>query len=405
MDKAKLTSVSMSVQFENFKPINNSGFVRGICKVAYAGKNRNYSNIPKESFEKAEPTVFGIPVVGNWLGDNFGGHDILLETKGNEVSVKDNTTPFGFVPQDANPRWETVEDENGNSKNYYVVDVILWQERYPEPVQFVIDNGANQSMEIMVTEGDWDNNWEYFDINNFYYSALCLLGREVDEKGNKGLGDVEPCFEQSEIVINKFNMTEKFKKDLFAIKEAFKGGGNLDKTENTEVITEEFEEEVVEVEIEADEEFTEEVEVKVESETIEEFNQEEDLEEVATYELEFKELTSKYETLEVKYNELLEVNKSLQEYKDEKESEILAAQKDEVIKEYSLLLDKEDISAIDEEKDSFSLDELKIKLAKVFAERELEKAKLKAEKAKTDETIIFDNKQKDNKTKKNKFAI
>ena len=242
MNKAKLSSISMPVKFENFQPINNNGFVRGECKVAYAGKNRNYSNISKESFEKAESTVYGIPVVGNWLGDNYGGHDILLETKGNEVIVKDNTTPFGFVPQDANPRWTTVEDENGNSKNYYTVDVILWQERYPEEVQFIIDNGANQSMEIMVTDGSWDENWEYFNINDFYYSALCLLGKSVTENGE---GEVEPCFEQSEVIINKFNMTDKFKKDLFAIKSAFEGGENVDKkqeevVQNTEETTEEF---------------------------------------------------------------------------------------------------------------------------------------------------------------------
>lgn len=397
MNKAKLNSASISVKFENFQPINNSGFIRGICKVAYAGKNRNYTNITKEAFEKAEPTVFGIPVVGNWLGDNFGGHDIILETKGNELSIKDNTTPFGFVPQDANPRWESIEDENGNTKNYYVVDVILWQERYPEQVQFVIDNGANQSMEIMVTEGDWDNNWEYFDIDNFYYSALCLLGREIDEKGNKGSDDVEPCFEQSEIVVNKFNMTEKFQKDLFAIKEAFEGGGNLDKTENTEVVEEKIEEEIIESDNQADE-FEENEEIEI----AEEDKQGEDIE---TYELKFRELSLKYDDLEVKYNELLEINKSLQEYKDSKEAEILAEQKDEVIKEYSLLLESEDISIIEGEKDSFSLDELKTKLAKMFAEKELEKAKLKAKKDKPEDTIIFDNKQKDNKIKKNKFAI
>ncbi|HKM45894.1 MAG TPA: hypothetical protein VJY12_10615 [Dysgonamonadaceae bacterium] len=415
--KNKLNHTSVSVNFSDFKPTDNVGFVRGVCKVAYAGKNRNYSNIPKEAFELAEPSVFGIPVVGHWIEDSskehggkFGGHDVILEEKGNKVTIKDSTTPFGFVPQDANPRWETVEDENGNSKSYYTVDVVLWQERYPVAIQSIIDNGSRQSMEIMVKDGDWDDNWDYFDINDFYYSALCLLGKDENADGSRGEDDVQPCFEESEVTVGQFSMSDKFTKDLFAIRSAFEGGEKVEDVKNNEVEIEEFKDEIVdeieeveEVEAELDgvEDEVEEVE-EVEAELSEDII-EDIVEEDIDYESKFNELQVQYDDLVAKVSELEDENKSLAEYKSERESEILDAQKDSIINDYSLILDEDEISLIVSQKSEFNLSELESELSKAFAKKELEKARAKG--SKTKEDIVFDNKNRDVKTKKNKFAL
>src|SRR5690606_5264114 len=118
---------------------------------AYAGKNRNCTDIPKEAFENAMESLKLIPVVGNWIPEknNFGGHDVALEVEGNSLKTVDKTKPYGVVPENCNAEWVDVTDENGNTKRYLECDVILWQERYPEPIQKVIDDGVNQSMEIM----------------------------------------------------------------------------------------------------------------------------------------------------------------------------------------------------------------------------------------------------------------
>lgn len=386
----------MDLEFSKFQVIENTGFARGECRVAYAGKNRNYSDISKEAFEKAEKTVYGIPVVGNWTGDNFGGHDIIIETKGNEISFKDSTIPFGFVPQDANPRWETVEDENGNSKNYYTVDVVLWHERYHEQVQFIIDNGARQSMEIMVTEGDWDDNWDYFNIDNFYYSALCLLGKDEDKDGNKGKDDVEPCFEESSITVGQFNMSDRFKKDLFAIRTAFEGGENMAE-KDTKI-------EVVEADIEI-----EEVEDFVEVESIEVADVE--VEEVKSYEVEFKEMTGKYnllsdeyDALKVEFDNLVIEKDTLQAYKDEKESAILEAKKNEIIEDYSLLLSEDEIQIAVSNKEDMSYEDVELGLSKAFAKKSLEQAKSKSV-SKKDNTVVFEVKPSEATKVKSKFAI
>lgn len=230
MDKLKPNHVSIGLKFENLRPIENTGFVRGECKIAYAGKNRNWSNISRGAFDKAEKTLFGIPVVGNWIEDSseefggrFGGHDIILETRGNELILKDNTVPFGFVPQDANPRWVDVTDEDGNSKSYYTSDVILWYERYKNQIDSIINKGSNQSMEIMTTDYEWDASSNYLNINEFYYSALCLLGRNEDDLSK----NIEPCFENSEVVVNNFSFNEEFSAKVFELKKAFEGGENV----------------------------------------------------------------------------------------------------------------------------------------------------------------------------------
>ena len=432
---------SMTVDFQNFQQTDNPGIMRAQCRVAYAGENRNYTDIPKSAFESAESTIFGTPVVGKWLGSNFGGHDIILETRGNEIVFKDDTIPYGFVPQDANPRWEVVEDENGNSKSYYTVDIILWEERFPEEVGFIREKKANQSMEIMVNDGEYQEDSYYYKINDFYYYGLCILGRDIDEDGNKGSNNVEPCFEQSDISINTFILTDKLEKDLFAMKSVFEGGeslskdkdfveeleateevetdetfeeveevtedegteevGNADEFEETEEVNEEdFEEEAEEVE----EDFEEEVDSSdKDEEDFTEESEEEFVEDEVDYELKYKDLSEKFDNLKADYDALVEENKELKSYKEEKENEILSNKKDEIILDYSLILDKATLEEIASKKDEFSIKELEIELSKAFTSKELEKAKIKAQKE--SDTVIFDNRSKPNVNKKNKFAL
>ena len=44
----------------------NSQFHMVKVYIAYAGKNRNFSIISKETFEKMIPSLYGIPIVGEW---------------------------------------------------------------------------------------------------------------------------------------------------------------------------------------------------------------------------------------------------------------------------------------------------------------------------------------------------
>jgi len=196
---------------KDFEKVANSEFVAGTALIAYTDKNRNKSDIPEEAFIDAMPSLSLIPVVGHWIEtkQNFGGHDVTVEWNGNDLVLKDNTIPYGVVRENHNAEFVEIE-ENGVKHKYLKADVILWYGRFPEQVQKVIDDGANQSMEVNVFEVE-DGENGYFKINKFEYSALCLLGRDVDESGNKGSDNVEPCFESSSVVVDKFNMNDDFK--------------------------------------------------------------------------------------------------------------------------------------------------------------------------------------------------
>jgi len=203
---------SLKVKFNNdFTQLNNSEFVEGTALIAYQGDNRNLSDIIELAFTNAMPSLSLIPIVGNWLPEkqNFGGHDIAIEWQGNTLVLKDKTVPYGVVKENHNAQWVELED-NGVIHKYLQADVVLWAGRYPEQVQKVIDDGINQSMEISISDFTIKENGN-FQINSFEYSALCLLGKDIDENGEVGVDNVEPCFEQASVIINKYNFNEQFK--------------------------------------------------------------------------------------------------------------------------------------------------------------------------------------------------
>lgn len=325
---------SLKVDFTEFGKVDNKGHIRGKVQIGYAGKNVNGSEISKEAFESAAESLKNVPVVGNWLGSNFGGHDMILEERGNDIVVKDATTPFGVVPEDCNPRWETVEDEYGNTKEYFTCDVILWHERYPEQVEFVKEHGVNQSMEIMVTEGGFDEDWDYYQIEDFYFSALCLLGTDVGDGGQ-----VDPAFEDSKVTAFKLDKNFKSKFEKAKQEESKEAKENMEFKEKYEELKEEFKA------------FQEDAEVQEEAL----------VEEKASLEEEIKVLNSKIEELE----------QNLEEY----EKAELKAEKENVVAEYSDLLDEESIKPIAEKIDELSVEELDFELAKAVTE------KVKAKKA------------------------
>jgi len=218
---------NFKVKFNNdFKKVNNSEFAEGTALIAYSGDNRNSSDITDKAFTEALPSLGLVPLVGHWLSEkqNFGGHDVTIEFVGNQLVLKDNTVPYGVVKENNNAEYVEIEEEDGIKHNYLKADVVLWYGRYPEPVQKVIDDGINQSMEINVKSYSEKDNGN-FQIDSFEFSALCLLGKDEDEFGNKGEDNVEPCFPSASVTIDKFTVNNKFKEQfdqlLFALNPSY----------------------------------------------------------------------------------------------------------------------------------------------------------------------------------------
>lgn len=173
------------------------------CKVRvlYTGKNRNMSIITKEAVEKALPTIKNIPIVGefNEANQDYKGHGGAIDL--DSYKYIHTTKPYGLVPESATYSWEDVKGADGAVRQYLTIDgCYLWTGRYEEAYS-IVDNGKGQSMEIEVTDGRWDETEEAYRIDNFTFSALCILG-----------DDVEPAFEDANIVAYSFDK-DSFKKD------------------------------------------------------------------------------------------------------------------------------------------------------------------------------------------------
>jgi hypothetical protein len=173
----------------------NPSFDTGIMRVAYTGRNRNNSFISKAAFEQCIESIYNVPVVANYTRDDnsIGGHDMELVQKGDEVKLVALTQPVGVVPAGAKWYWDLVEDDSGIHE-YLCVEVLIWkrQECYDKIKE---DGFEKQSMEITVTDGEMINGC--YEIREFYFTALTLLG-----------DDVEPCFESAGLTM--------FQKDYFA---------------------------------------------------------------------------------------------------------------------------------------------------------------------------------------------
>lgn len=398
-------------------------------KVLYVGQNRNHSFITKEVATQMAQTLPGCPIVGYYteVKEDFLDHGEQVIIDGNGVQFKDLTRPYGFVAPNARIWFQQFEDtdEFGNVeyREYLMAEGYLWTGQYEE-CKRVIEEGNPQSMKLddKTLKGFWSNDKnsgiDFFIINDAIFENLCILGE-----------DVEPCFEGADITAPKISAS--FNKDsssivttLFSMMNELKsvlevkGGFSMD--ENTVVVPEVeagtepvVETPAVEVPTEAPVVEAPAVENSLEtpdnsSETpiaenqdnIEDFaknsdDEEENKEESKEYkkdeekdsedkaeeedkkddsedksdedekkkfellEQNYSELQQKYAALEVEYQALVEFKNEIDNQK-----------KDELINSFYMLSD-EDKKDVIENKASYSLDEIKSKLATIGFEKKV----------------------------------
>lgn len=169
----------------------NSSFDEGVLRIAYTNANRNGSYISKETYTKCAQTMFNCPIVCRYdrQSDSLGSHDVeLVDTPGG-LDIVNATDPVGVVPESAQPFWELVEEADGTVHEYLCTNVLLWKRQ--EAYQKIKRDGiCAESMEINVKDGELDKDSGLFVINDFEFTAFCLLGE-----------DVEPCFESASLEV------------------------------------------------------------------------------------------------------------------------------------------------------------------------------------------------------------
>ena len=421
------------LEFVNIQPLNPL-ISKCEIKVLYTGKNRNRSFISKEVATKMANSLPGTPIVGQYFyqtGD-FGDHgeeELVIDDKG--IRFIKSTVPYGFVATDAKVWWQNFVDKDGVEREYLLTEGYLWTGRYPD-CKRIIEKGNHQSMELdrdsLVGEwskisGEWskfeNDEHEYFIISDAVFSALCILGEEV-----------EPCFEGANITkkggimysLDRDEFKEKMLDFMADLKDAlnnlgYEGGKQVENLNNptietpvvetpeVEAITEPVAEEtVVEEVVETPEsiEGAEAAEGEESSEGVEEdfakkkeegeaneedsnsedkkesnSEEEDDKEKKKNYSLEevveYQELLTKYAELEGQFNAISEELNSIKpEYNKLKEKAIEAEEKakEDMINSF-YMLSEEDKAEVRANKANFSLEDIEAKLSVICVRKKV----------------------------------
>ncbi|MDU3410091.1 hypothetical protein [Clostridium sp.] len=314
MEKKYITTSFSS----NFDKVNDE-FVKCTVSVMSESQIANGTKFTKEAIDNALPTLNYAPVIGYYKGDDFSDHGIEYKISNDGFEEIINTIPFGVCIKDSQ-RFEKIMKENGEYEEYLVVDCYLWS-RYADAINKVKENKCNQSMEVNVLNGNWQDT--YFEVTDFNYSALCILSESVapafslakirtSDKFSKD--DFKACYSEMTVALNKFLNFEE-------------GGNELQENEikDEEIIDEKVEmEEIAE---ETTEEAQEETVVEETSEEVEDFEEKYNnaMNELNKVKAEFIDLKSDYSTLESEISGLREfkanVEKAEFEAKEKKRKE------------------------------------------------------------------------------------
>lgn len=202
--------IKFNVKLTDVEKINPL-FSKCKIRVLYTGLNRNNTFISKEAVIDAIPSIFNVPIIGEYFEDvdNFGGHGGMIDVSGDKPKWINTTFPYGLIPESADVYWETITEDNGEENEYLVVDnAFLWTGRYPE-AKMLIGQEFNQSMEIDIQKGNYTtiDGQKTYEIQKFVFSALCILGISKDSDPD---GHVEPCFESASIIAYELDK-DKFK--------------------------------------------------------------------------------------------------------------------------------------------------------------------------------------------------
>lgn len=198
---SKKFNLDFGTSFSDIKDINPN-FAIGKMRIAYAGKNRNKTDISKEVFEEAIPTMFNCPVVARYDREKnmFGGHDIEVVVSDNTIKVVNATTPIGIVPSGAQWCWEEVTEADGQVREYLCAEVLFWKRQ--EAYDHLLEVGAaDQSMEVEFVDYHKDDDGFYV-ADKICFSAFCLLE------------SVEPCFESASVELFAFKGEDEYKRQF-----------------------------------------------------------------------------------------------------------------------------------------------------------------------------------------------
>ena len=372
--------------------LDDSNLMKVKITVMHDGINYNGSKFTLQDMKRAEESVKNIPILGYVLRDtdgnvdDFDGHNmetrIKDSDKGFEIETYYLEKPIGVVPESCNPRYEEID-----GLNHLIVDGYIWKS-YSNGSYKLIENSLFKgvSMEIEVLDGKWNELEDVYDIIDYRYTGITVLGDMVEP----AMGDTckiqkySACAEYKDALADIYKeifSLERKEGSMEEVKENVVVETNLE-TETEEVVEQEEtvevvdeptkveeEEEVIEdtetVEVEEEVEITEEVECK-EAETLDVFA--DLLEEVPGTLKEVADMiTEKFSVINEELN-------TLREFKSKIDLEELKCQVEEISDKYDLDVDTTELKEKAITKD-ITLEQFEKELKVLFAEKVLENNK------------------------------
>ena len=409
-----------SPQFLNLQPLDiNPLMSKCDIKVLYVGANRNRSFISEEVAAEMGKTLRGAPIVGYYRDtkEDFTDHGekIIIDDEG--IKFQCQTVPYGFVSPDAKVWFQNFEDVDGMGnkvvRKYLMTTGYLWTDQFPES-SLPVNQGRPQSMQLKeeTVKGQWQTNYanglDFFIINDAIIQKICILG-----------DDVEPCFEGASVtapdVSSKFTLDDNFKHTLFSmmqdLRNALNGGGQqmenletaatVEETVVTEVVDdnvgdpsvsdyvkkeeEEKKEDSKDKNQEDPEDSKDDKDDKKEDSSDSDEDQDEDKKSAKKYELlatQFAELQTAFQALQKSSEQLQAELEQLAQFKKTIDDQ----EKDALISEFYMLSD-EDKKDVIANKDKYTLDEIKSKLAVICFDKKINFTLSKEEQSEPTEAV------------------
>ncbi len=227
MENTKVMRYETKIQLvpSSYQQINKQFALVDIL-LCYHGRNRNMTSMSKEVIEKALPSLYGIPIVGEYytLDDgskDFGTHGGKIIITDDGIKYEQTTKPYGFITKEAveNASWVTITERDGHTKHEYLKlsRNVIWKDRYEE-VEKILDENYGESMEIAIDSYEYDKDG-YCVIKDFTFSAACILGSHLDGS------TVIPCFESSKI--GRLFEVDSFKQEFKLMLDEYKKSNEL----------------------------------------------------------------------------------------------------------------------------------------------------------------------------------
>ena len=176
---------------------DTEGLIPVTLQSCHILENRNGSFISEKSMKNALPSFSNRPILGYIYQDDNGDYqfrDHAMHVDDDGELVYDEV-PVGIIPESCNARLEYDEDKD---KTYVVVDGYIFEEYSKANEILQRDGECSVSVELSIRELAYDAKNKVLDIQDFFFSAVTILGKWEDGT------EVKPGMVGSNIRISDF---------------------------------------------------------------------------------------------------------------------------------------------------------------------------------------------------------